>query len=153
MRTRNATPADAAALADVLEELVSSGQRSKASDAEFVRSHYLEHPDLIRCAICEDEDGQALGLQSLKHARAGNPYGTPEGWGIIGTHVRPSAARRGVGRRLWAWSLSAARGAGLVKIEAYIGAENAAALAYYGQAGFETWRETDGAIGKVYTLD
>lgn len=93
-----------------------------------------------------------LGFQSLKVAREGNPYETPLGWGIIGTHVRPSAARMGVGSRLFAATLQAAREARLPAIEAYIGEQNRAALAYYETLGFRTYRRSDGIVCKALRL-
>jgi GNAT superfamily N-acetyltransferase len=152
VRIRSATPDDAHAISDVLEELVAAKKRAKPGDPAFVLRHYIEHPDRIQCAVAVDEDDTILGLQSLKIARETNPYGTPVGWGIIGTHVRPSAARRGVGRQLFPATLTAAQTAGLEKIEAYIGAGNEAALTYYEAMGFRTWRGEDGAICKAYDV-
>jgi ribosomal protein S18 acetylase RimI-like enzyme len=149
---REAIPADADAMSDVLQELIAAGKRTRDADADFVLSHYLGHPHRLHCFVAVDDGGRILGFQSLKRAHEGNPYGTPIGWGIIGTHVRPSAARTGVGSRLFEATLDSARDAGLRAIEAYIGAENAAALAYYEALGFETCRRPDGAICKAYRL-
>jgi ribosomal protein S18 acetylase RimI-like enzyme len=149
---REARVSDADAMSDVLEELIAAGQRTKPGDAKFVLSHYIRHPDRLRCFIAVDANDTVLGLQSLKFAREGNPYGTPTGWGIIGTHIRPSAARRGIGSRLFAATLASAREARLPAIEAYIGAENGPALDYYEALGFTTRRRSDGAICKAYQL-
>ena len=136
----------------VLEELVLANKRTKRSDPEFARAHYVKHPDRLECVVAEDENGAVLGFQSLKIAREGNAYGTPVGWGIIGTHIRPSAARRGVGTRLFAATREAARRAGLAAIEAYIGAGNAEAQAYYEAMGFRTYRHADGVVAKAYEI-
>ncbi len=40
----------------------------------------------------------------------GNPYEVEPGWGVIGTHVSPPAARRGVGTALFAASRREAMG-------------------------------------------
>jgi GNAT superfamily N-acetyltransferase len=149
---REATPADADAMSDVLEELIAAGKRARAGDTDFVRSHYLEHPHRLHCFVAVDDGGKILGFQSLKRAQEGNPYGTPIGWGIIGTHVRPSAARTGVGSRLFEATAAAAREAGLPMIEAYIGEENSAALAYYEALRFSTCRRADGAVCKALEL-
>ena len=125
MNVREAIAADADAMSEVLEELVAAGKRTNRATSDFVRSHYLEHPHRLHCFVAIDADGRILGFQSLKLADADNAYGTPIGWGIIGTHVRPSAARRGVGSALFGETLEAARNAGLSAIEAYIGEENA----------------------------
>jgi GNAT superfamily N-acetyltransferase len=139
-------------MSDVLEELIAAGKRSKAAEADFVRSHYLEHPHRLHCFVAVDDGGKILGFQSLKRAEHGNPYGTRAGWGIIGTHVRPSAARTGVGSRLFEATAAAAREAGLPMIEAYIGDDNSAALAYYEALGFSTSRRADRAICKALEL-
>ncbi|WP_299153669.1 GNAT family N-acetyltransferase [uncultured Tateyamaria sp.] len=152
MEIRSATSDDAESISDVLKELVTAMKRTKPSDPDFARHHYIDHPDQIRCSIAVDEDGTILGFQSLKTADEGNPYGTPVGWGIIGTHVRPSAARRGVGKELFHSTHDAARRAGIRKIEAFIGEGNGAAIAYYEAIGFRTCRTADGAVCKSFEI-
>ncbi|WP_237218062.1 GNAT family N-acetyltransferase [Ruegeria lacuscaerulensis] len=71
---------------------------------------------------------------------------------MIGTHIRPSTARRGVGRALFQETLKAARAAGLVAIDATIGVNNAEGLAYYQARGFVDCRRIDGARRKSFTL-
>ncbi|MFP3547160.1 hypothetical protein SB748_27455 [Rhizobium sp. SIMBA_035] len=39
----------------------------------------------------------------------------------------------------------------MTKIEAFIGKDNAVAHAYYEQMGFETYRQTEAAVCKVWT--
>lgn len=152
MKLRTANPSDAEALSNVLDELVAAGKRTSPSDINFVRAQYTDHPDRIHCAVAEDEDGRILGFQSLRLAREGNPLGTPVGWGIIGTHIRPSAARRGVGSKLFLLTQDAARQTGLSEIEACIGASNAEGLAYYEAMGFRTYQHSEGAIRKSYRV-
>lgn len=152
MNIRSATTADAEAMSDVLHELLAAGKRTKSADASFALSHYIEHPHRLCCFLAMGDDGQILGFQSLKRAHEGNPYDTPVGWGIIGTHVRPSAARRGVGLRLFAATLEVARTAALPAIEAYIGEENSAALRYYEALGFRTRRLPHGIICKALQI-
>ncbi len=152
MRVRPATPDDANAISEILDELFAAKKRSKAGDPAFALSHYIGHPDRIQCSLAVDSDGKILGFQSLKIARETNPYGTPEGWGIIGTHVRPSAARKGVGKKLFSATRGAACASGLEKIEAYIGVDNEAALTYYEAMGFRSYRRVEGAICMVNEL-
>lgn len=152
LAARDARAEDAAAMAAVLAALVAAGRRSRPADAAFVRAQYLDHPARIRCTIAVDAGGAVLGFQSLKVARAGNPYDTPEGWGIIGTHVAPDAARRGVGRALFAQTLTAARGAGLARIEALVGADNAPALAYYAAFGFAPCGRREGSVRMAFEV-
>lgn len=152
MKTREAVLDDAAEISGFLQELVALGKRRLPSDEAFVRSQYISHPDNIQCTVVEDEDGTILGLQILKRASAGNIYDLPVGWGIIGTHVRPSAARRGVGRMLFAATLDAAKGAGLEKIDATIGASNPEGLGYYESVGFRTYKTGEDAVSKCLEL-
>ncbi|MBY8829604.1 GNAT family N-acetyltransferase [Hephaestia mangrovi] len=153
MKIREARAADAEAMSDVLVELALAGKRAQAGDAAFVRERYLDDPQRVRCSVATDGAGRVLGFQSLKVADEGNPYDTPLGWGIIGTHIRPSAARLGIGRALFVETLAAARGAGLKDIEAFIGMSNTEGQGYYEAMGFETWRETETAICKSFKID
>jgi len=75
-----------------------------------------------------------------------------EGWGIIGTHVSPQAARRGVGSTLFAATRRAAEARGLKNIDASIGADNALGQSYYDAMGFMTYRQPEGLVCKVYRL-
>ena len=152
MKIREASGSDAAAMSEVLEELVAAGKRDNKSDADHALGHYIRHPHRLHCLLASDDDGRLLGFQSLKIADETNPYGTKVGWGIIGTHVRPSAARMGVGSALFAATLAGASEAGLPAIEAYIGEANSAALAYYDALGFTTYRRPSGIICKVLRL-
>ena len=149
MMIRPATLSDAPAISVLLQELVVAGKRTSRADEAFVQAHYIEGG--ILCSVAEEGD-EILGLQSLKRAEAGNPYGTPEGWGIIGTHVSPRSARKGVGRGLFAASLAAAEAAGLPAIEAYIQRSNAEGQGYYAAMGFTPWREDETAIARRYDL-
>ncbi|WP_170783027.1 GNAT family N-acetyltransferase [Ruegeria lacuscaerulensis] len=148
---RQATSYDAPGIAGVLQALVLADKRSKPADAGFAETHYVSHPGQIQCLLALDGD-EVLGFQSLKQAVEGNPYGAPVGWGLIGTHIRPSTARRGVGRALFQETLKAARAAGLVAIDATIGVNNAEGLAYYQAMGFVDYRRIDGARCKSFTL-
>ncbi len=139
MKIRNAEIRDAEEISAFLHELARLGKRRLPSDVDYVRTVYVSHPDNIVCSVAEDDDGTLLGIQILKRATEGNPYGVETGWGIIGTHVNPKAARRGVGRKLFAATQSAAEGAGLCKIEATIGHKSPDALAYYDAMGFRTF--------------
>lgn len=153
MQIRSATTNDAGGMSKVLHDLLLAGKRKTAGGPDWVRTRYICDPDRICCSVAIDDDGSVLGFQSLKHAREGNPYGTPVGWGIIGTHIRPSAARRGIGMGLFAVSRKAALHAGLQQIEACIGADNEAGLAYYEAMGFRSHdRQVEGAICKSFAV-
>ncbi|KZL19687.1 GNAT family N-acetyltransferase [Pseudovibrio sp. Ad37] len=152
MKVRDAVLADAEEISVFLQELAALGKRSLPSDEAYVISHYIAHADKVRCSVVEDVDGTLLGLQILKRASEGNTYGVTAGWGIIGTHVRPSAGRRGVGRALFAETFDAARQAGLEKIDATIGASNPEGLGYYEAVGFRTYKTNEGSVSKCLEL-
>jgi ribosomal protein S18 acetylase RimI-like enzyme len=151
MRIRIAVDDDAEAMSRMLQKLVAAGKRTARADVDFVRQHYIGHPSGIRCSLAEDDDGKLLGFQSLILATDGNPYDTPVGWGIIGTHVDPDAARGGVGRELFEVTRAAAVEAELERIEAFIGKTNEVAQAYYERMGFRTYRTTETAVCKCWS--
>lgn len=151
MKIRDAGLGDVEQMSAFLKELTASGKRKSPDSEAFVRANYIEDPGKIRCSVAE-ENGVVLGFQSLKLAEAGNQWGVEPGWGIIGTHIRPAAARRGVGRALFAVSRAAADEASIEKIDASIASDNPEALAYYGAMGFETYRTPDGLICKCFDL-
>ena len=152
LNIRAATLADAASMTEVQNEIFRAGLRKTPRDIQTIIETYLEREDNIQCTVAEDEDGRILGFQSLTFARPGNPYGVAEGWGIIGTHVSPSAARRGIGSALFRATLEAAKAAGLEHIDASIGADNPLGQGYYEAMGFRTYRTPDGLVCKAYHL-
>ncbi|UXT98618.1 GNAT family N-acetyltransferase [Agrobacterium tumefaciens] len=139
-------------MATVQNEIFSAGLRKAPTDITAVLENYIQHTDRIECSVAEDEDGRIMGFQSLRYARADNPYGVAEGWGIIGTHVSPQAARRGVGSALFAATRRAAEARGLKNIDASIGADNMLGQGYYDAMGFTTYRRPEGLVCKVYRL-
>lgn len=152
MLIRPATSLDAQGMSDVINQIFAAGLRKTAGDPAMVLATYIEHKDRIECSVAQADDGHLLGFQSLRYARADNPYDTPEGWGIIGTHVSPLAARQGVGSALFQATARAAKAFPLREIEAAIGADNAMALGYYEAMGFRTHRTTETLNYKVYRL-
>lgn len=146
---REARPEDAEGMTRVTEALAAAGIRVLPSDRAYIESAYLDNPQRIACTVALDGSGRVLGFQWLGHATAGNPYGTPEGRGSIGTHVAPDAPRKGIGRGLFAETRKAIAAAGLPHVEACIGADNAPARAYYAAMGFVTCREGPGPRGPL----
>ncbi|HBF29106.1 GNAT family N-acetyltransferase [Rhizobium sp.] len=153
MLIRPATPLDAPGMSDAINQIFAAGLRKTAGDPAMVLATYIEHKDRIQCSVAQSDEGRILGFQSLRYAREGNPYDTPEGWGSIGTHVSPLAARQGVGSSLFQATLLAAKAFPLQNIEAAIGADNAVAVAYYEAMGFRTHRTAEGLIYKVYRVE
>lgn len=62
MHTRQAAIADAAEISAFMQELTALGKRTMPSDEDYVRTHYIGHPDNIQCTVAVDEDGSLLGL-------------------------------------------------------------------------------------------
>lgn len=151
MIIRDATSEDVAQMSAFLRELTASGKRKSPDDEAFVLANYINDPNKIRCSVVEDS-GVILGFQSLKGALSGNQWGVEPGWGIVGTHIRPSAARRGVGRALFDVTKKAAGKSGLSHIDASIAATNPEALAYYEAMGFQTYRTPDGLVCKRFDV-
>jgi len=151
MRIRNGVLGDVEQMSALLRDLTASGKRKSPDNEAFVRANYIQDPAKIRCSVAED-NGVVLGFQSLKLAEAGNPWGVEPGWAFIGTHIRPSAARRGVGRALFAVSHEAAKDAAIEKIDASIASDNPEALAYYEAMGFRTYRRLNGLTCKCFDL-
>lgn len=152
MKVRHGITADAPEISGFLQELAQLGQRSLPCDVDYIRNHYIDHPDTIQCSVAVDDQGELIGMQILKRADIGNPYGVPVGWGIIGTHIKPSAARRGVGKALFQATHDEARRARLEKIDATIGADNAGALAFYDALGFRSYRTCAGRVCKCFEV-
>ena len=148
---RDAVASDAAEISAFLQELTALGKRVRPDSEDFVREYYIGDPLKVSCSVAVDETG-VLGFQTIKLAEAGNPWDVTPGWGIIGTHIRPSAARRGVGRALFAVSLAKAREAGLEHLDASIGSANAEGLGYYDAMGFRTYRTPGDLICKRFDL-
>lgn len=149
---RSARPTDAEDMAEVQNAIHRAGLRASPVDVTPVRERYLDDVEYgIACTVAE-QDGRVVGFQSLKRAWPGNPYDVPEGWGVIGTHIHPDVGRSGLGRRLFAASLAAAQAAGLRHIDASIGADNPAGLAYYSALGFRPYRERGDTIPHRFDL-
>lgn len=151
MKIRSATVSDADQMSSVLKEIIATNGKQRPHDPSFVIANYISNPHRVRCSVAV-VDGELLGFQSLIKAVEGNRYGTPEGWGIIGTHISPRAARRGIGKALFLASRQAAKEAGLVKIDAFIGEDNEPALNYYEAMGFRAYKHGDGAVSKAFDL-
>lgn len=114
----------------VLRDISTWNGRERPAAPAQVLATYIRNPAGALCSVACGHQGEVLGFQSLLRAAAGNPHGTPAGWGIIGTHVSPAAHGRGVGRALFAASVEAAACAGLARIDAQISASNAGALGF-----------------------
>ena len=153
MILRPATPADAPAMAELLNAIIAIGgttahQHPFTADRMVV--HYIGGPSVLSCILAE-EAGRLLGFQGLERWE-----GLPDGWADIGTFVAPGLQRGGVGAALMAATLAAARQAGIATINATIRADNAPGLGFYARHGFRDhatdpdWCLDDGTrVGRV----
>ncbi len=137
LATRAAVPADAAAMAELINQIIAAGGTTayeQPFDADAMRAEYVASADRISCTVAE-RDGQLLGFQGLfwPHDPA-DPM--PDGWAIIATFARVGQTGAGIGRALFAVTLAAARAAGVKTIDATIRADNTGGLAYYTRMGF-----------------
>jgi len=134
---RPATPNDAAALADILNDIIRAGGTT-AHQSEFTSDrmarHYIDRAGTVSCTVAE-LDGEVAGFQALMWPdEEGQPF--PDGWAIIATFVDEKASGQGVGRALFQGTRAAAVLNGVKTIDATIRADNTGGLAYYDSLGF-----------------
>jgi L-amino acid N-acyltransferase YncA len=126
--------ADAAALADLLNEIIVAGGTTAYqipfTPERFAEAH-IDGPGVLTSVVAHDEAGVAMGFQILLRDER-----LPPDWGDIGTFARRGATMRGIGSALFAATCEAARRLGLVGINATIRADNSGGLAFYGKQGF-----------------
>ena len=125
---------DAAALADLLNEIILAGGTT-AYQIPFTPERFAEaHIDgaaVLTSVVAHDESGVPMGFQILLRDDR-----LPEGWGDIGTFARCGMTTRGIGSALFAATRAAAKRLGLIGINATIRADNSGGLAFYGKQGF-----------------
>ena len=142
---RLATPDDAAAIAAVLQVIVSERvhsaiDRAWTADEERAYLTSLSSREVVHVAIDGD---RIVGLQVLDH------WSTLESMahvGQVGTFILPSHRRRGLGHTLWAATAASARVAGYRKLVIQVRGKNEAAQAFYRTLGF---RECGRLAGQV----
>ncbi|MBL0932141.1 MAG: GNAT family N-acetyltransferase [Alphaproteobacteria bacterium] len=132
MKIRPATPADAAELADLINEIIEIGGttawQTKFTPESFA-AHYIDGPDCLSCFVAETD--RVNGFQAL-----GRNKELPADWGDIGSFARTKPKMPGVGAALFAVTKVKARELGLVAINAQIRADNQPGLGFYSKMGF-----------------
>ncbi len=153
---RSADPADAAAMASLLNAIIAKGGTTahrQPFNEERMISHYVSPERGISCMVA-DAGGTILGFQALEWCdpdwKGANPH--PADWAVIATFVAIDGQGRGVGARLFAATRTAARKAGVSTIDATIRRENVGGLAYYGGLGFADYWSDDKVIAKRLDL-
>ena len=94
---------------------------------------YIAAPTVISCIVAEQQ-GEIEGFQGLFRPTPADH--APADWAMIATFVRVGRTGGGVGRRLFAETISRARQAGAVAIDATIRADNKSGLGFYSRMGF-----------------
>jgi L-amino acid N-acyltransferase YncA len=137
LHVRHATHADAAAMAELINAIITAGGTTAYEDvfdAASMDAAYISLPQLVSCIVAED-GSEIVGFQGLMWSfDPDDPL--PNGWATIGTFARVGVTQRGVGRALFVETVKAARAAGVVVIDATIRADNTGGLAFYSRQGF-----------------
>lgn len=137
---RDATSADAGAMAELLNAIIDDGGTTahlRPFDAARMQRHYISPPLAISCFLAE-KSGTVLGFQALEWCDPDwpGPDRLPPDWAVIASFVSAAARGRGIGGALFARSRKAALGAGVRAIDATIRADNPAGLGFYASIGF-----------------
>ena len=150
MIARHATPADAPAMAGVLNAIIAIGGTTAhelPKTESQVRHDYVDGPDVLSSVVVVSE-GQVIGWQSVSHWQ-GEPH--------IGTFVQAGVQARGTGQAMFALTCDSLRKQGVTHIAAWIRADNVPGLAYYARIGFhDTGGDPDFAlsdgrkVGRIY---
>lgn len=144
--TRPAVREDAAALADLLNEIIVAGGTTAYQipfTPEGFAAAHIDGPNVLTSIVAHDESGTPMGFQILLRDDR-----LPPGWGDIGTFARRGATQGGIGSALFAATCAAARTLGLVGINATIRADNSGGLAFYAKQGFR-----DHAVAQAVPLN
>ena len=136
----------------IIAEGGSTAHRTPFDEAEM-RRHYIAPPLGISCTVALD-GAEVVGFQALERADPDWPGEDklPEGWAVIASFVARGRQGQGIGGRLFAATLAAARAAGIRHIDATIRRENTGGRAFYGRLGFTDYREGAETVSKRYDL-
>ena len=129
MIIRPATPADAPAMADILNRIIAIGgttAHETPKPAERVLDDYVTGPNVLSCVVAAQE-GQVIGWQSVGHWRDA---------AHIATFVAPDIQARGAGAAMFALTCDTVQKAGVAQMVASIRADNDPGLRYYARMGF-----------------
>jgi ribosomal protein S18 acetylase RimI-like enzyme len=153
---RTADVADAEPMAALLNALIAQGgttARRRPFDKKQIVEQLISPPYGINCAVAA-AGSDVVGFQALEWADPDwpGPDKLPPDWAIIATYVALEHHGQGIGRKLFATTLAAARVASVRHIDATIRCENAGGLAYYDGMGFVDYRQGDGTISKRLEL-
>jgi ribosomal protein S18 acetylase RimI-like enzyme len=157
LTVRPAQISDAELMAELINKLIAKGGTTayrRPFDGEGIVKYFIQPRYGISCAVAVD-GVEIVGFQSLEWSDpdAPGPDNLPSDWAVIATYVALGQQGRGIGRKLLAATLDAARAAGVSNIDATIRAENTGGLAYYSQMGFVDYRMGDETVSKKLSVD
>ena len=138
---RPAAPADARAIAELLQEVVDAGGTT-ALTGTVTREDILEWmgvSDRAAWHVAEDERGELLGFQWIDPM-----MDDPDTCAEIATFARVGRTGLGIGSRLFEATRDAAKRLDYTWIRANIRADNSGGLAYYQSRGFEDYGRIEG---------
>lgn len=134
LHIRRAGALDSRAIAALLNEIIAIGGTTAMVDP--VTSDQMAKKMAVDQAVwhlIEDEAGTLLGFQYIV------PHpDIPKDATDIATFVRVGQTGLGIGSKLFAATLAAAKSMGYTRIDAIIRSDNEGGLAYYQSRGFET---------------
>lgn len=136
---RQAGPADARDIAEMLSRVLASGDTSAIRgpvEAATIRSWMAAAPARSVWMVAEDDRGEILGLQWIEPHTALPPEACS-----IATFVLPGRQQLGIGSALFAATERAARRLGYAWINATIRADNEGGITYYQSRGFRVWTQ------------
>lgn len=137
MIVRKSRPEDAAAITEILNEIIAIGgttayQTPRSPDYFDVLISPGDPRVFMHVAETEGENGSEIaGFQWIR------PYDPPEEHlGGIATFAKPGTTQRGIGSALFEVTKAACIAAGYTGMTAIIRADNTGGLSYYGKMGF-----------------
>jgi len=141
MQIRRAKPADAGALVEHIKAIVSEPQRTAPLYADEVADEKAERSLIVQYESSEsaamfvaEDEGQIVGDITV---RAISPRRALQHVASLGMSVRASHRRRGIGRALLQEGIAWARENEITRLELYVFADNAPAIALYEALGFQ----------------
>jgi len=137
---RNSRPDDAAAMTEILNEIIAIGGTTAHQEAKpvaMVRNEYIDGPEVLTSVVAAS-DGRVVGWQSV---------GMWQSEAHIGTFVRHGTQAQGVGGALFVLTRELLLKMDVTAVVATIRADNVPGQAYYTRLGFaEFAREPDFAL-------
>jgi L-amino acid N-acyltransferase YncA len=136
MIIRPAREEDAAGMLAILAPLIREGRYTIMDEVPTLdeqRAYIRDFPAHGVFLVALGEDGTVLGLQDVEPASSCKAL---RHVGYISTFVADGVRGQGVGRRLMAATVAAAREKGFLKLSAMIRADNPRAIAFYTGQGF-----------------